>query len=90
MTEAGILDGDLAVVERAETARAGDFVVAVVDEKFTLKELQQDGQQSILVPHNSEYPVIRPEHSLEIFGIVRGVVRRYAAVPMPSKRLRGA
>ena len=36
MRDAGILDGDLAVVERAETARSGQLVVAVSDDEFTL------------------------------------------------------
>ena len=39
MIDAGIYDGDLAVIERQSSARAGKFVVAQVDGEFTLKEL---------------------------------------------------
>lgn len=89
MVEAGILDGDLAVVERSQTASSGEFVVAVIDEEFTLKELRYDGLRSMLVPHNSKYSVIRPSQTLQIFGIVRGIVRRYFEMPRIGKSPRG-
>jgi SOS-response transcriptional repressor LexA len=76
MQDAGVLDGDLAVVERAQSASAGEFVIAVVDGDFTLKELGYEGEQPILIPHNQRYPRIKPERDLEIFGVVRGIVRR--------------
>ena len=76
MRDAGVLDGDLAVVERSQSASAGEFVVAVVDGDFTLKELGYEGEQPILIPHNDRYPRIRPKRDLEIFGIVRGIVRK--------------
>lgn len=87
MRDAGVLDGDLAVVERTDVARPGQFVVVMVDDEFTLKELQYEGQQPILVPHNSQFPVIRPAESLQIFGVVRGIVRRYADKPPGLHRL---
>lgn len=90
MRDAGILDGDLAVVERTEAARAGDFVVAWVDEEFTLKELRYEGRQAVLVPHNPSHKPIRPGRALEIFGKVRGIVRRYAYTPLPGRQQRGA
>lgn len=76
MQDAGVLDGDLAVVERSQNASAGEFIVAVVDGDFTLKELGYEGEQPILIPHNDRYARIRPQHDLEIFGIVRGIVRK--------------
>lgn len=76
MQDAGVLDGDLAVVERSQNASAGEFVVAVVDGAFTLKELGYEGEQPILIPHNDRYARIKPESDLEIFGIVRGIVRK--------------
>lgn len=77
MIDAGIRDGDLVVVERAKAAQAGDFVVAIVDDEFTLKELGLEKGQFILKPHNPAYPVIRPRGQLEIYGVVTGLVRRY-------------
>ena len=76
MIEAGIHDGDIVAVERAETARPGDFVVAVVDNEFTLKELAEEDGQPVLKPHNPAYPLIRPAGRLEIFGVMVGLVRR--------------
>lgn len=77
MIDAGIRDGDLVVVERAKAAQAGDFVVAIVDDEFTLKELALEKGQFVLKPHNPAYPVIRPRGQLEIYGVVAGLVRRY-------------
>ncbi|MBU0753278.1 MAG: LexA family transcriptional regulator [Gammaproteobacteria bacterium] len=77
MIDAGIHDGDLVVVERTKAAKAGDFVIAIVDDEFTLKELATERGKFILKPHNPAYPVIRPKGQLEIFGVVTGLVRRY-------------
>lgn len=76
MQDAGVLDGDLAVVERSQSASAGQFVVAIVDGAFSFKELGYEGEQPILIPHNDAYPRIKPSRDLEIFGIVRGIVRK--------------
>ena len=76
MLEAGIHDGDIVAVERTPEARPGDFVVAVVDNEFTLKELAVENGQNVLRPHNPAYPVIRPAGQLEIFGVMVGLVRR--------------
>ncbi|NWG29997.1 MAG: LexA family transcriptional regulator [Rhodocyclaceae bacterium] len=77
MRDAGIYDGDIVVVERTKGAKAGDFVVAIVDNEFTLKELALEQGRFVLKPHNPAYPVIRPQGELEIFGVVTGLVRRY-------------
>lgn len=87
MRDAGVLDGDLAVVERAETAQSGQFVVAIVDGEFTMKELRFEGQGPVLLPHNEAYPSIRPKAALEIYGIVRGIVRRYPVCGSHARRL---
>ena len=76
MQDAGILDGDLVVVEKTPSARPGDIVVAIVDNEFTLKRLDLDRGQFVLRPENKAYPVIRPEGALEIFGVVVGLVRK--------------
>jgi repressor LexA len=77
MAEVGINDGDIAVVERGVGANAGDFVVAIVDNEFTLKELAVERGAFVLKPHNKAFPVIRPKGELEVFGVVVGLVRRY-------------
>lgn len=77
MADAGINEGDLAVVERTPDAKDGDFVVAIVDNDYTLKELGTERGLKVLKPHNSAYAVIRPKGKLEIFGVLVGIIRRY-------------
>ena len=50
MIDAGIHSGDIAVVERGTGASKGDFVVAIVDNEFTLKELGMERGRFILIP----------------------------------------
>lgn len=78
MIDAGILPGDLAIVERGSPAGSGDLVVALVDGEFTLKHLAQADGRYHLKPANPDYPEIHPAEVLEIYGIVRGIVRKYA------------
>ena len=77
MIEAGIHDGDVAVVEKRNIANVGDIVVAIVDNEFTLKTLDNERGKYILRPANQAYPVIRPQGTLEIFGVLTGLVRKY-------------
>lgn len=77
MIEAGIHDGDVAVVEKRNLANVGDIVVAIVDNEFTLKTLAKERGKYILRPANQAYPVIRPQGTLEIFGILIGLIRKY-------------
>jgi len=77
MIEAGIHDGDVAVVEKRNLANVGDIVVAIVDNEFTLKTLDKERGKYILRPANPAYPVIRPQGTLEIFGVLIGLIRKY-------------
>jgi repressor LexA len=77
MIDAGIHDGDIAVVEKRNLANVGDIVVAIVDDEFTLKTLDRERGQFILRPANQAYPVIRPQGTLEIFGVLIGLIRKY-------------
>ena len=77
MIEAGIHDGDVAVVEKRNLANVGDIVVAIVDNEFTLKTLDRERGKYILRPANQAYPVIRPQGTLEIFGVLVGLIRKY-------------
>ena len=76
MMDAGILEGDLVVVEQQPAANVGDIVVAIVDDEFTIKYLERDRGNFVLKPANKAYPVIRPNGNLEIFGVMVGLVRR--------------
>lgn len=76
MIDAGILEGDLVVVEKTASAKRGDIVVAIVDGQFTLKRLDLERGKFVLKPENPAYPVLRPEEALEIFGVMVGLVRK--------------
>ena len=76
MIDAGILEGDLVVVEKRHDARKGEIVVAIVDNQFTLKRLDVDRGEFILRAENKGYAPIRPEGALEIFGVMVGLVRK--------------
>ncbi len=77
MIDAGILPGDTVVVEKRSSANAGDMVIAIVDNEFTLKTLDMEKGKFVLKPANPAYPVIRPQGDLEIFGVVVGQFRKY-------------
>ncbi|MDO8412354.1 MAG: S24 family peptidase, partial [Gallionellaceae bacterium] len=77
MIDAGIMPGDTVVVEKHSHARAGEMVIAIVDNEFTLKTLGNEKGKFVLLPANPAYPVIRPKGDLEIFGVVVGQFRKY-------------
>jgi repressor LexA len=79
MVEAGILDGDYALVKRTDTARDGEIVVALVrDEEATLKYLRRENGMVRLDPANALYDpqVYRPEE-VQVQGKLAGLLRRY-------------
>lgn len=77
MKDAGILEGDLVVVEHNTPTRPGDIVVAWVDNELTVKTLALDEKGGyFLKPENPAYADIVPRTSLEVLGVVIGLVRR--------------
>jgi len=79
MIEAGIFDGDFALVKRTDTARDGEIVVALVDnEEATLKYLRKDAGRVVLDPANGAYePQIYEPHRVQVQGKLAGLLRRY-------------
>jgi repressor LexA len=77
MIEAGILPGDMVIVNKSQTPRSGDIVVAEVDNEWTMKYLKKRGNDVILVPANPRFKPIRPKSELKIGGVVTAVVRKY-------------
>ena len=79
MIEAGILDGDLALIRRSEVAETGDIVVALIDdEEATLKRFRRRGASIALEPANTAYEVrILPPNRVRIQGKLVGLFRRY-------------
>mgnify|MGYP001026651908 FL=1 len=76
MTDAHIDDGDMAIVDTRRAAAIGDFVVARVNDQFTLKELVIERGQRALRAHNPAYPLILPDGELDIVGVVVGLTRK--------------
>jgi repressor LexA len=79
MVEAGILDGDYALVRRAETARDGEIVVALIDDsEATLKYFRHEGSMIRLDPANRSYdPQRYRPGQVRIQGKLAGLLRRY-------------
>ncbi len=77
MTDAGVADGDLVVVSRAHEARPGDIVVALVDGNRTMKRLRRSAGRLWLVPEAEGYERIIVDETVEIWGVVVGLARRY-------------
>jgi repressor LexA len=79
MVDAGILDGDMALIQRNETAETGDIVVALIDEEeATLKRFRRRGASIALEPANASYEVrILPPNRVKIQGKLIGLYRKY-------------
>jgi repressor LexA len=79
MIEAGILDGDFALVKRTSAARDGEIVVALVrGEEATLKYLRREDGMIRLDPANGAYdPQIYRPGEVEVQGKLAGLLRRY-------------
>jgi repressor LexA len=78
MRDAGILDGDLLVVQHMAEARSGQVVVARIHDEVTVKTLRVDGSLAYLEPSNPDFPVIivdLTKQDLCIEGVVVGVIR---------------
>lgn len=79
MVEAGIFDGDYALIRRQETARDGEIVVALIDEmEATLKYFRNEGSMVRLDPANRSYDPqrYRPDQ-VRVQGKLAGLLRRY-------------
>jgi repressor LexA len=75
MIEAGILDGDMALIKRTETADTGALID---DEEATLKRFRRRGASIALEPANTSYEVrILPPNRVRIQGKLIGLFRRY-------------
>ena len=79
MCEAGIQDGDLIVIERADVAANGDIVVALIDDsEVTLKRLRCKGQTVALEAANPQYETrIFGPNRVKVQGRLVGLMRRY-------------
>ncbi|MCI7037261.1 MAG: transcriptional repressor LexA [Treponema sp.] len=76
MINAGILEGDLAIIEKADVASEGQIVVAVVDNAITLKRFYREENRIRLQPENPDFQPIYTNDA-HLAGIMVGLVRTY-------------
>ena len=79
MVEAGIQNGDIAIIRSADSAESGDIVVALIDDsEATLKRLRKKGASIALEPANAAYEtrIFGPDR-VKIQGRLAGLYRRY-------------
>ncbi|MCB5943503.1 transcriptional repressor LexA [Acidocella sp. KAb 2-4] len=79
MIEAGILDGDIVIIRKGETAETGQIIVALVDEsEVTLKRLRRRGNSIALEPANIRYETkIYPAERVRVQGRLAALLRQY-------------
>jgi repressor LexA len=76
MVGAGILEGDMVLVQPQKDAPDGTVVVALVGDEATVKRLDRTSGQVRLLSENPSYPPLYPEQ-VALVGIVRGLLRNY-------------
>lgn len=78
MTGVGIFEGDIVVIEKKKQPTIGDIVLAQIDREWTLKIFKKDRKKQInyLEAANPKYPPLYPRQELQIYGVVRAVIRK--------------
>ncbi len=76
MINAGILDGDYVLIEKRNTAKNGDIVLALIDEFATVKRFYYDGDHYRLQPENDSMEPIYTNH-VEVLGHIIGLYRNF-------------
>mgnify|MGYP002777226488 FL=1 len=76
MTGAGILDGDIAVIEQRHTADDGDIVVAMLEDSVTLKRFYREKGRIRLAAENPAFAPIYTQ-DVRVLGALRGIMRSY-------------
>lgn len=79
MKEAGILDGDTAIIKKSDNANNGEIVVALINNsEATLKVLQKKGPEIWLIPCNKNYEIRKFDaQCVKIQGILSSIIRNY-------------
>jgi len=77
MAGAGIMPGDLVIVEKGREPQSGDIILAQVDGEWTMKYFSKRGGRILLEAANEKYPPIRPREELRVGGVITAVIRKY-------------
>lgn len=80
MAGAGLLAGDILVVDRSREPQPGNIVVAVVDGEFLVKRYVQRGGQTFLAPSHPDYPELRIDQreDVQIWGVVTFALHEFS------------
>lgn len=76
MIEAGILEGDIAIIESCTTCENGEIVVAVIEDSITLKRFYKETNRVKLQPENKNYKTLYYQN-IRIAGRLKGLIRTY-------------
>ena len=78
MEGAGIRNGDLLIVDRAEEPRNKSIVLGVIDGEFTVKRIKKKGSELYLMPDNPEFKPIKIDDNMDfqVWGVVTYVVHK--------------
>lgn len=79
MKNAGILDGDILIVDRSLTPHNRSIIIAEINGELTVKRFKTGEGQTWLIPENESYhPIfISPDDDFSIWGVVTGSIRKY-------------
>lgn len=76
MKDAGILDGDIVIARKQNTADKGDIIIALLEDEATVKRLGYEGKNAVLYPENPDFSPIYSDN-IQILGKVVGSFRKY-------------
>ena len=78
MEGAGIRNGDLLIVDRAEEPRNKSIVLGIIDGEFTVKRIKKKGSDLYLMPDNPEFKPIKIDDNMDfqVWGVVTYVVHK--------------
>lgn len=77
MIDAGIIEGDMVLVERGKTPKPGQIVIAQIDGEYTMKYFRKKGDRVYLEAANKKYKPLYPTDALSIEAVVQAVIRKY-------------
>ena len=77
MINAGILDGDIALIEQCDTALEGEIVVAVIEDSVLLRRFVRENNRILLKSENPDYPPVYTQ-DVRVAGRLAGILRTYS------------
>lgn len=79
MEGAGILDGATLIVDRSQTPRSGDIIIALLDGDLLVKRLILEDKQVILQSEHPDYPpvALTSEQQLDVWGVIVASINQY-------------